>query len=73
MPAYLRDIVQRVYKHPLIHVAHEATATIALTRVEDTSSYGVCVREGTRITQVDLDAEAATKLGEALAAAARDI
>ncbi len=31
------------------------------------------LREGTRITQVDLDAEAATKLGEALAAAARDI
>ncbi len=32
------------------HVAHDATATLALTRVEDTSSYGVCVREGTRIT-----------------------
>lgn len=35
-------------------VAHHtdvgATATISLTRVEDTSSYGVCVREGTRIT-----------------------
>lgn len=31
------------------HVEHDATATIALTRVEDTSSYGVCVREGTRI------------------------
>ena len=31
------------------HVEHAATATIALTRVEDTSSYGVCVREGSRI------------------------
>lgn len=31
------------------HVAHEATATIALTRVEDTSSFGVCVRDGSRI------------------------
>lgn len=31
------------------HVSHDATATIALTRVEDTSSYGVCVREGSRI------------------------
>lgn len=33
--------------------AHEeagADATLTLTRVEDTSSYGVCVREGTRIT-----------------------
>ena len=32
------------------HVRHEATATLALTRVDDTSSFGVCVREGTRIT-----------------------
>lgn len=32
------------------HVAHGATATLALTRVEDTSSFGVCVRDGTRIT-----------------------
>ena len=32
------------------HVEHDATATLALTRVEDTSSYGVCVRDGTRIT-----------------------
>ena len=31
------------------HVRHDATATIALTRVEDTASYGVCVRDGTRI------------------------
>ena len=31
------------------HVTQGATATIALTRVEDTASYGVCVREGTRI------------------------
>ncbi len=28
-----------------------ADATLVLTRVEDTSSYGVCVREGTRITE----------------------
>ncbi len=31
------------------------------------------LREGTRITQVDLDAEAALKLGEALVAAAREL
>lgn len=33
------------------HVAADAAATIALTRVEDTSTYGVAVREGTRIVQ----------------------
>ncbi len=32
------------------HAASDADATIALTRVEDTSSFGVCVREGSRIT-----------------------
>lgn len=32
------------------HAERGATATISLTRVQDTSSYGVCVREGTRIT-----------------------
>ncbi len=32
------------------HVEHGAAATLSLTRVEDTSSYGVCVRDGTRIT-----------------------
>jgi mannose-1-phosphate guanylyltransferase len=32
------------------HRAAGAAATIALTRVEDTSSFGVCVREGSRIT-----------------------
>ena len=32
------------------HRAAEADATLVLTRVEDTSTYGVCVREGTRIT-----------------------
>lgn len=32
------------------HTDTGATATISLTRVQDTSSYGVCVREGTRIT-----------------------
>ena len=31
------------------HRRHDAAATIALTRVDDTSSYGVCVREGSRI------------------------
>lgn len=31
------------------HRATEATATISVIRVADTSSYGVCVREGTRI------------------------
>ena len=31
------------------------------------------LREGTRITQVDLDAESATALGDALASAARDL
>lgn len=31
------------------------------------------LREGTRITQVDLDAETATKLGEALAGAAKNL
>lgn len=31
------------------HTAHGADATISLIRVEDTSTYGVCVREGTRI------------------------
>jgi mannose-1-phosphate guanylyltransferase len=33
------------------HQSGGADATIVLHRVEDTSSYGVCVREGTRITQ----------------------
>ena len=32
------------------HVATAATATIALTRVEDTSTFGVCVMDGDRIT-----------------------
>lgn len=32
------------------HRAVDATATLVLTRVEDTASFGVCVREGTRIT-----------------------
>jgi NDP-sugar pyrophosphorylase family protein len=32
------------------HRAAAASATIVLTRVEDTSSFGVCVREGRRIT-----------------------
>jgi mannose-1-phosphate guanylyltransferase len=32
------------------HEASGAVATLVLTRVEDTSSFGVCVREGTRIT-----------------------
>lgn len=32
------------------HRTAGADATIVLTRVEDTSSYGVCVRDGTRIT-----------------------
>jgi NDP-sugar pyrophosphorylase family protein len=32
------------------HRAVGATATLVLTEVEDTSSFGVCVREGTRIT-----------------------
>ncbi len=32
------------------HTERGATATISLTRVEDTSSYGVCVRDGSRIT-----------------------
>lgn len=31
------------------HRAADAGATLVLTRVEDTSSFGVCVREGTRI------------------------
>ena len=31
------------------------------------------LREGTRITQVDLDADSATQLGEALTAAARNL
>ncbi len=31
------------------------------------------LREGTRITQIDLDADSATALGEALATAAKDI
>ena len=31
------------------------------------------LREGTRITQVDLDAASATRLGQALTAAARDL
>lgn len=31
------------------HVETGATATLSLTRVEDTSSFGVCVRDGTRI------------------------
>lgn len=31
------------------HRAHEADATLSLTLVDDTSSFGVCVREGTRI------------------------
>lgn len=31
------------------HRSHDADATISLTLVDDTSSYGVCVREGTRI------------------------
>lgn len=32
------------------HLAHRPAATIVLTRVADTSTYGVCVREGRRIT-----------------------
>jgi mannose-1-phosphate guanylyltransferase len=32
------------------HTTTGADATIALTRVQDTSSFGVCVREGSRIT-----------------------
>ncbi|MEX0835775.1 MAG: NDP-sugar synthase [Nitriliruptor sp.] len=32
------------------HAAAEADATIVLTRVDDTSSFGVCVRDGSRIT-----------------------
>ncbi len=32
------------------HAASGADATIVLTRVEDTSSFGVCVRDGSRIT-----------------------
>ena len=31
------------------HTNADATATLALTRVQDTSSFGVCVREGSRI------------------------
>lgn len=31
------------------------------------------LREGTRITQIDLDAASATELGEAMIAAARDM
>ncbi|MDX1510877.1 MAG: NDP-sugar synthase [Nitriliruptorales bacterium] len=31
------------------HRAHRPAATIVLTRVDDTSSFGVCVREGSRI------------------------
>ena len=31
------------------HQQHRPAATIVLTRVEDTSSFGVCVREGSRI------------------------
>jgi mannose-1-phosphate guanylyltransferase len=31
------------------HTRADATATLVLTRVEDTSTYGVCVRDGTRI------------------------
>lgn len=38
----LRDLVAH-------HYEHGAKATLALIRVEDTSSYGVCVREGERI------------------------
>lgn len=33
------------------HRSCRADATIALTRVEDTSTYGVCVRKGTRIVE----------------------
>jgi mannose-1-phosphate guanylyltransferase len=32
------------------HARAGAAATLVLTRVEDTSTYGVCVRDGTRIT-----------------------
>lgn len=32
------------------HRAADAAASISLTRVEDTSSFGVCVRDGSRIT-----------------------
>lgn len=31
------------------HITNAADATLVLTRVEDTSSFGVCVRDGTRI------------------------
>jgi NDP-sugar pyrophosphorylase family protein len=31
------------------HTSTGATATLSLTRVDDTSSFGVCVREGTRV------------------------
>ncbi len=31
------------------------------------------IREGTRITQIDLDAETATEIADALTAAARDL
>ncbi|MEX1177474.1 MAG: NDP-sugar synthase [Nitriliruptor sp.] len=46
------DILTDVPLAPVIdaHRAAGAAATLVLTRVEDTSSFGVCVREGDRIT-----------------------
>ncbi len=46
------DILTDVPLAPVIaaHRAAAAAATLVLTRVEDTSSFGVCVLDGTRIT-----------------------
>lgn len=45
------DILTDVDLSPVLaaHVAARAEATLVLTRVEDTSTFGVCVREGSRI------------------------
>jgi mannose-1-phosphate guanylyltransferase len=45
------DILTDVDLAPVVaaHRAAEAGATLVLTRVDDTSSFGVCVREGSRI------------------------
>lgn len=47
------DILTDLELAPLVahHRREDAQATIALTRVEDTSAFGVCVRDGGRITE----------------------
>ena len=48
----------------------------ALKRVDFDSGMSMVrlvLREGTRITQVDLDAETATRLADAMASAAKDL